>query len=92
MCNRSDKKVSEQFLKTLWLQRLPFNMRGTLSVFLSFPYKFQNCITNLAIAKGQDLVLEPSFPPVGHGNILVGHGQNVHPSDDYTKDYGVIRE
>ncbi|GFY76794.1 uncharacterized protein TNIN_22212 [Trichonephila inaurata madagascariensis] len=38
MCNRSDKKVSEQFLKTLWLQRLPFNMRGTLSVVDSNPY------------------------------------------------------
>ncbi|GFT87775.1 SCAN domain-containing protein 3 [Trichonephila clavipes] len=31
-------------------------------------------------------------PPVRHENILVGHGHDVHPSGDYTKDLGVIRE
>ncbi|GFR23881.1 uncharacterized protein TNCT_323391 [Trichonephila clavata] len=33
MRNLSDEKVSEQFLKTLWLQRLPFNMRSNLFVY-----------------------------------------------------------
>ncbi|XP_054717505.1 uncharacterized protein LOC129226901 [Uloborus diversus] len=32
MRNLADQKVSENFLKTLWLQRLPLNMRSILSV------------------------------------------------------------
>ncbi|XP_023213966.1 uncharacterized protein LOC111616840 [Centruroides sculpturatus] len=71
MHNLADEKIGENFLKTLWLQRLPINMRSILSVS-------SNQLSKLAAMADQIWELSPGpttaqLAPVASGSAHCSH-------------------